>query len=389
MTTSSTDMNNMTTMESLALPQDLYWEGKMEPISPPNGELLPVCEDLSENWLAPDEHFANDMVIFPSQIDFELKHHDVDLVEALPDDEDLIMEFYDLKEENFYSPTPLLDNSIESPVVNPIQAIKVQTPTEVHHFSFANHNASVLTQLTPPSSPPQTAASSPIPTSSSPTNLDAVTAANQIPIDFQINDVLQQNHLSGSEPTSPIPQTQQFTFANWNNSSSNHQETATTDASSEDDIEFNTQLIDDILKSAADKYFEDSETQSSISAPSHLEYTDDEWLPSSGSCSPLQQLSAENFSETSSGASSPLPVKKRTRPYGRGVEDRKIRKKEQNKNAATRYRQKKKLEMEQILMEEQELTKRHEELKSQLAERKREAKYLKTLIKEFYLNKKL
>ncbi|XP_073824409.1 bZIP transcription factor crc [Musca autumnalis] len=386
-TSSSTDMNNMTTMESLALPQDLYWEGKMEPISPPNGELLPVCEELKEIWLVSDDNFANDMVIFPSQIDFELKHHDVDLVEALPDDEDLIMEFYDLKEENFYSTTPLLDNSLESPVTNPIQAIKVQSPTEINHFSFANHNASVLTQLTPPSSPPQTAASSPIPTSSSPALLETVTAANQIPIG--INDVLQQNHLSGSEPTSPVPQTQQFTFANWNNNNSANQKESTTDSSSEDDIEFNTQLIDDILKSAADKYFEDSETQSSISAPSHLEYTDDEWLPSSGSCSPLQQLSVENFSETSSELSSPSPAKKRTRPYGRGVEDRKIRKKEQNKNAATRYRQKKKLEMEQILIEEQELTKRHEELKSMLAERKREAKYLKTLIREFYMKKKI
>uniref|UniRef100_T1PC53 BZIP transcription factor n=1 Tax=Musca domestica TaxID=7370 RepID=T1PC53_MUSDO len=385
--TSSTDMNNMTTMESLALPQDLCWEGKMEPISPPNGELLPVCEELNENWLAPDDNFANDMIIFPAQIDFELKHHDVDLVEALPDDEDLIMEFYDLKEENFYSPAPLLDSSIESPVANPIQAIKVQAPTEIHHFSFANQNASVLTQLTPPSSPPQTAASSPIPqTSSSPTIVETATAK---PILIGINDVLQQNHLSGSAPTSPVPQTQQFTFANWSNSSPHYQESTTTDASSEDDIEFNTQLIDDILKSAADKYFEDSETQSSISAPSHLDFIDDEWLPSSGSCSPLLQHSVESFSETSSSASSPAPAKKRTRPYGRGVEDRKIRKKEQNKNAATRYRQKKKLEMEQILTEEQELTKRHEELKCQLAERKREAKYLKTLIREFYLKKKL
>ncbi|XP_061391243.1 uncharacterized protein LOC133326629 [Musca vetustissima] len=288
----------MTTMESLALPQDLYWEGKMEPISPPNDELLPVCEDLSENWLAPDEHFENDMMIFPYQIDFELKHHDVDLVEALSDDEDLIMEFYGLKEENFSSPTSLWDNSIESPVVN---------PTQVH-----------------------SAASSPIPTSSSSTNLDAVTTVNQIPIG--IYDVLQQNHLSGSELTSPVPQTQQFAFANWNNSSPNHQGTATTDASSEDDIEFNTQPIDDIMKSAL-----------------HLDYTDDECLPYSGSCSPLQQLSADT--------SSPLPAKKRTRLYGRGVEDRKSRKKELNKNAATRYCQKKNLEMEQILMEEQELTK--------------------------------
>lgn len=86
------------------------------------------------------------------------------------------------------------------------------------------------------------------------------------------------------------------------------------------------------------------------------------------------------MSESSGGSA----TKKRTRPYGRGVEDRKKRKKEQNKNAATRYRQKKKLEMEIIQVQETELSQRHEELKRQLAEHKREAKYLKRLIREFY-----
>lgn len=203
---------------------------------------------------------------------------------------------------------------------------------------------------------------------------------------MQINNVLHQNQTT-SEPASPIPQVQtNFGFATWQS-----QHHSTTDASAAEDIEFHTQIIDDILKSAADEIFEESESQSSLSAPSQADYstTDDEWLPSSGSCSPLQNVSTENLSELSSGSSSPVSTKKRTRPYGRGVEDRKIRKKEQNKNAATRYRQKKKLEMEHILVEELELNKRHEELKSQLAERKREAKYLKTLIREFYLKKKL
>lgn len=196
------------------------------------------------------------------------------------------------------------------------------------------------------------------------------------------------------EPASPNPQVQtQCNFSNWNNNSQHqHHIHSTTDANSDEDIEFHTRIINDILKSAADKIFEESESQSSTSAPSHADYSttdDDEWLPSSGSSSPKQNISLECFSESSSGLSSPSPTKKRTRPYGRGVEDRKIRKKEQNKNAATRYRQKKKLEMEYILIEEQELNKRHEELKRQLAERKREAKYLKTLIREFYSKKKL
>lgn len=51
-------MNN-TTMESLALPQDLYWDVKMEPISPPTNELFSICEDLSGNWLDGGDNFAN------------------------------------------------------------------------------------------------------------------------------------------------------------------------------------------------------------------------------------------------------------------------------------------------------------------------------------------
>ena len=147
----------------------------------------------------------------------------------------------------------------------------------------------------------------------------------------------------------------------------------------------NTQIIDDILKTAANEFFEESESQSSISAPSTTGYnsTDDEWTPSSGSCSPSQILSLEALSNSACMST----TKKRTRPYGRGVEDRKIRKKEQNKNAATRYRQKKKLEMEIIQIEEQELNKRHEVLLRQLAEHKREAKYLRRLIREFYTKK--
>lgn len=205
---------------------------------------------------------------------------------------------------------------------------------------------------------------------------------------LQITDVL---HNSESEPTSPVSVHNQFVYNNWNNnphaSDTNLSSAivAGSPGSSNYDIVFNTQIIDDILKSAANEIFEESESQSSISAPSLADYTttDDEWSPSSssGSCSPLQATSNESLNECSAS------TKKRTRPYGRGVEDRKIRKKEQNKNAATRYRQKKKVEMEIIQIEEQALSKRHDELKRQLAEHQREAKYLKRLIREFYKKK--
>lgn len=197
---------------------------------------------------------------------------------------------------------------------------------------------------------------------------------------------------SESEPTSPVSVENQFVFNSWNNHANTAEPSplpavASSAGSSNYDIELhNIKIIDEILKTAANEIFEESESQSSISAPSLGDYstTDDEWLPSSGSCSPLQ---TSDSLEAFNGAANNGSTKKRTRPYGRGVEDRKIRKKEQNKNAATRYRQKKKVEMEIIQIQEQELSKRHEELKRQLAEHKREAKYLKRLIREFYKKK--
>uniref|UniRef100_A0A8C2Q3C1 BZIP domain-containing protein n=1 Tax=Cyprinus carpio TaxID=7962 RepID=A0A8C2Q3C1_CYPCA len=63
------------------------------------------------------------------------------------------------------------------------------------------------------------------------------------------------------------------------------------------------------------------------------------------------------------------------------TEDRKIRKKEQNKNAATRYRQKKKLEMENVLGEEHVLSKENEQLRRTLQERRNEMRYLRQLIR--------
>lgn len=55
-----------------------------------------------------------------------------------------------------------MDNSLDNVVSNPNQVIKVQTPIDINHFGFANSGASILTSLTPPSSPPQGVAS-PIP----------------------------------------------------------------------------------------------------------------------------------------------------------------------------------------------------------------------------------
>lgn len=76
--------------------------------------------------------------------------------------------------------------------------------------------------------------------------------------------------------------------------------------------------------------------------------------------------------------------KKRTRPYVRGTEDKKSRKKEQNKNAATRYRQKKKQEIEIVVTEEQALLNRNNDLNESFDDVKREVKYLKKLLRDLF-----
>ncbi|KAF5282461.1 hypothetical protein FQA39_LY17576 [Lamprigera yunnana] len=82
-------------------------------------------------------------------------------------------------------------------------------------------------------------------------------------------------------------------------------------------------------------------------------------------------------------------IRKR-KPYSRPLkEDRKSRKKEQNKNAATRYRMKKKAEVEVILKEEEVLAKDKENFVNQIKELQREIKYLKSLMRDVFKAKGL
>jgi len=77
--------------------------------------------------------------------------------------------------------------------------------------------------------------------------------------------------------------------------------------------------------------------------------------------------------------------KNRHKPYSRpSVEDKKVRKKEQNKNAATRYRQKKKQEIKEIQGEERELTDHNEKLTNQIKDLQREIGYLKGLMRDLF-----
>lgn len=82
--------------------------------------------------------------------------------------------------------------------------------------------------------------------------------------------------------------------------------------------------------------------------------------------------------------------RKRSKPYTKGApEEKKVRKKEQNKNAATRYRLKKKAEVEEILTEEKELQNKNSELKNEITDLQREIRYLKGLMRDLFKAKGL
>lgn len=124
-----------------------------------------------------------------------------------------------------------------------------------------------------------------------------------------------------------------------------------------------------------------SSPRSESSYNSSLGSTATEWVPYENQ--PPSPVSSE------SSGSSIGPIKARNKStYKSGrmpsVEDKKYRKKEQNKSAANRYRQKKKAEIEIVLEEEKGLELRNHNLTVKLSDVKREIKYIKSLMRELY-----
>jgi len=106
-------------------------------------------------------------------------------------------------------------------------------------------------------------------------------------------------------------------------------------------------------------------------ASEDLDDDDSEWTPSPAglSTSPKGRPPVKRS----------LNKKNRKSPY---IKDKKERKKQQNVEAARRYRDKKKEELNQMDSEEQVLTNKNKELKSQLAELEAEVKTMKKLMTE-------
>jgi len=116
-------------------------------------------------------------------------------------------------------------------------------------------------------------------------------------------------------------------------------------------------------------------------------------LSMEGSTVDLAQM-LDSFEKDSSSDQeyTPPPKKSRPSPYekpSRSVSERKSRKKQQNKDAATRYRQKKKQESTSIHTECAALEQRNTELKEKVDQMTREIKYLKDLMADVFKRKGL
>jgi cyclic AMP-dependent transcription factor ATF-4 len=143
--------------------------------------------------------------------------------------------------------------------------------------------------------------------------------------------------------------------------------------SSPADLQRELEVVDEIIQAH-------SRAQSEYDDDNCTVFTSSSWSPRS-ECSTSSYLPDEAPIKKSSSRG---VTKKRTRPYGRNPDEKKMRKKEQNKNAATRYRQKKKEEVHVVLGEERILMDKNKKLMTTFKDTRREVKYLKSLLRDLF-----
>lgn len=150
------------------------------------------------------------------------------------------------------------------------------------------------------------------------------------------------------------------------------------------DIQRELEVVDELVRahSRNNSDFDDNASNSAFSITSSI-YSPARSEYSSSSSNSSQYGDDEPRARKSSSGLKGV-TKKRPRAYGRNPEEKKYRKKEQNKNAATRYRQKKKQEIEIIIGEENILMDKHRKLMATYKETKREVKYLKSLLRDLF-----
>lgn len=157
---------------------------------------------------------------------------------------------------------------------------------------------------------------------------------------------------------------------------------------SNDEVAQELAKVDEYLRHCAEDVCGTSNSESSIasSAPaSPCTSSNASCLSSEDSSADDPDWTFEAVPTTSRGRSTRSARRASNKPYSRpNVEDKRSRKKEQNKNAATRYRQKKKQEIKLIIGEEQELVEKNEKLHGQVKDLQREIGYLKNLMRDLF-----
>lgn len=334
-------------MDSLELPIDLIWEGKIEPLSP-NQLALVNSEDIMifENDLSTEFILNHSDIIFdgkksPEEILFELQQ---DIIEDEDDDES----------------TQWLDEPITLPILaaysyqpHQRQPLKIEQTAQLLREFDSVLDAVELTHLTPPQTPPQS------------------------PQIENLNDLKLDQFIF-----STTPQSQQQVILNSNFFNFDQNESVQSPACSQD-IAHEMEVVDELVRSYEKNLphwtsDDDNSSQSSSPNSSPRSSSDDSFDNASQSFSNDDEWSPTPIQSTSS-------VKRRVR----SSEDKKSRKKEQNKNAATRYRQKKKAESEVVQGEERELQDKNDQLHVKCADIQREIKYLKSLMRDLYQAKGL
>lgn len=390
---------------------DFNWEGKQEPSSPLSQDSAFAAEELILDYtFCNDDLFNNalfDVIIEDKPIIKSELMQDSPMLIELPPLEKVAKDQWlgqKLKMPQLASSYVQSAVPIIAPEIGPFQPqpAKVQNTEELlMEFDCVYENVE-LTHLTPPQTPPQEVSfvGGQVEQQSQPLFLTVPSQPDQqqqqqVPtvIDEYYGFGAPMNGLLVNSIQTIVQQAQQvpgeFQLAN----SFGFQPV------DEENIARNLELVEEIVRSrskdlpdcnedddscsyseAGSSSPQSDSSSSSYCGSAYSRDQDDEWSPTSSSSSGGNRRAGK----TSGGGS-----KKRTRPYGRGVEDKKSRKKEQNKNAATRYRQKKKAEIEEILIEENQLRDINEELKSKSADIGREIRYLKSLMREVYKAKGL
>lgn len=390
---------NQNMMEFLELPTDMLWNGKLEPMSPPIADHLSLS-NFDNFLLYEDDCLVNDLLLNNNQNVLIIAD------EELEQDGEVLIEFnLEVKHESW-----LDEKSNQPPPLEDLPSIG-SPPDAANNFSYDGNNVNTeellmefekiydaveLTHLTPPQTPPQQHQD----------HLkfnDCYDIFNNLQRQQSHNQLKQFNpqQIVYQQPTNfgMVPQLDNTniaayygtyqTFASQGNLSPDTSENEMSETAARD-LEVVDELVRSHCKELPDLNDEQSSSDScSSSSPprSEISYSsssngryassvcsnDDDWSPS-------RKTSISAKLSTNSADKTGTPVRKRRLP---GV-DKKSRKKEQNKNAATRYRQKKKAEVEVILEVEKDLLTKHEKLESKYSDIRREVKYLKNLMRELF-----